>query len=275
MIQSSSISILGYGWLGKPLAKKLLDIGFTVKASTTTVDKLVEIEQNGIQPFHIDLNPETDVKLFQQFLNSEILYINIPPGMRKNPDSNLYIKQLQFIGKHIGQSIIQKVILISTTSVYPEGNKEYSENDINNQEQSGNTILYQAEQIVMQWNIDYCILRMGGLVGYDRNLLKYFAGKTGLQGGNTPVNLIHRDDCIKIIIEVIQKKAFNKIYNCCSPQHPTRKIFYSNLANRYFKTAPQYIEEDQSTWKIINSDKLISELQYQFLYPNPLEYTYT
>jgi 3-hydroxyisobutyrate dehydrogenase-like beta-hydroxyacid dehydrogenase len=59
MIQSSSISILGYGWLGKPLAKKLADMGFSIKASTTTIDKLAELEQSGIQPFHIDLSPES------------------------------------------------------------------------------------------------------------------------------------------------------------------------------------------------------------------------
>jgi len=272
----TSISILGYGWLGRPLAIKLRDQGFVVKASTTTSDKLSDITEEGIQAFHINLKPETDNKLFEQFLISDILYINIPPGLRKDPDSDRYIKQIQFIGKCIKNSPVKKVILISTTSIYPDGNKEYFEDDILNAEQSGNPILFQAEQTVRNWNIDYCILRMGGLTGYDRNLLKYFEGKTNLTGGNTPVNLIHRDDSIAIIVQIIQNnQAWNQVFNCCSPLHPLRKEFYTHLANKFSGIAPQYLDHDATNWKKINSNKLINTLQYTYLFPNPLNYSYT
>lgn len=271
-----TISILGYGWLGRPLAQKLSKLGFAIKASTTSKEKLAEISNQGIQAFHIELNPETDSKVFGQFLNSDILYINIPPGLRKDPDSDLYLRQIQFIGQQVTNSAVKKVILISTTSIYPDGNKEYFESDINTAEQSGNPVLFEVEKIVSNWNIDYCILRMGGLTGYDRNLIKYFEGKTNLKGGNTPVNLIHRDDCLQIITQIITGNlAWNQVFNCCSPQHPSRKEFYTSLAKKYAKTPPQYIENDQSLWKKINSHKLINVIGYQYKFPNPLEYSYT
>lgn len=45
------VSILGCGWLGFPLAKKLIEIGFEVKGSTTTENKLAVLKSNKIAPY--------------------------------------------------------------------------------------------------------------------------------------------------------------------------------------------------------------------------------
>ena len=60
------ISILGCGWLGMPLAKSLLEKGFSVKGSTTSLEKISAIQSNGIQPFQIELS-ETEIKAFFNF----------------------------------------------------------------------------------------------------------------------------------------------------------------------------------------------------------------
>ena len=49
------ISILGCGWLGFPLAKKLIEIGFEVKGSTTSENKLALLKSNNIEPFLLRL----------------------------------------------------------------------------------------------------------------------------------------------------------------------------------------------------------------------------
>ena len=43
----TKISILGCGWLGLPLAKALIENGFSVKGSTTSTDKLTALENAG------------------------------------------------------------------------------------------------------------------------------------------------------------------------------------------------------------------------------------
>jgi UDP-N-acetyl-D-mannosaminuronate dehydrogenase len=53
----TQISILGCGWLGLPLAKALLENGFSVNGSTTSVEKLSVLENLGIQPYLIALSP--------------------------------------------------------------------------------------------------------------------------------------------------------------------------------------------------------------------------
>jgi 3-hydroxyisobutyrate dehydrogenase-like beta-hydroxyacid dehydrogenase len=50
------ISILGCGWLGFPLAKKLIEIGFEVKGSTTSENKLALLKSNNIEPFLLRLS---------------------------------------------------------------------------------------------------------------------------------------------------------------------------------------------------------------------------
>ena len=57
----TQISILGCGWLGLPLAKALLENGFLVKGSTTSVGKLSVLENLGIQAFQIELS-ETKIQ---------------------------------------------------------------------------------------------------------------------------------------------------------------------------------------------------------------------
>ena len=45
-----NIAILGCGWLGFPLAIRLLQAGHKVEGSTTSVMKLQELSEEGIGP---------------------------------------------------------------------------------------------------------------------------------------------------------------------------------------------------------------------------------
>ena len=78
------VSILGCGWLGFPLAKKLIEIDFEVKGSTTSENKLDLLKSNNIEPFLITISEDKITGTISEFLyDSEILIINIPPGLRK------------------------------------------------------------------------------------------------------------------------------------------------------------------------------------------------
>ena len=78
------ISILGCGWLGFPLAQKLIETGYEVKGSTTSENKIDILQSNKIEPFLIELTEDKITGAISEFLNdSEILIIDIPPGLRK------------------------------------------------------------------------------------------------------------------------------------------------------------------------------------------------
>lgn len=72
------ISILGCGWYGLPLAKALLVAGYVVKGSTTSKHKILQLEEQGIDPYLINLGDHKD-GLDIDFFQCDVLIICIPP----------------------------------------------------------------------------------------------------------------------------------------------------------------------------------------------------
>ncbi|MSP85674.1 MAG: SDR family NAD(P)-dependent oxidoreductase, partial [Flavobacteriaceae bacterium] len=89
----TKISILGCGWLGFPLAKALLENGFSVNGSTTSTEKLLNIENAGISSFLIELGEVAIKGNISEFLEgSQGLIIDIPPKLRGAATENFVAK---------------------------------------------------------------------------------------------------------------------------------------------------------------------------------------
>ena len=63
------IAVIGCGWLGLPLAKKLVSKNFRVKGSTTSKQKISVLRNEKIEPFLIDLNKNLNEDVLNLFLN--------------------------------------------------------------------------------------------------------------------------------------------------------------------------------------------------------------
>ncbi|MEQ8239561.1 MAG: hypothetical protein RIA69_10135, partial [Cyclobacteriaceae bacterium] len=84
-------------------------------------------------------------------------------------------------------------------------------------------------------------------------------------GGNIPVNLIHRDDCIGIIEFIIAEKLWGETFNACLPDHPTKEVFYTKASEKLNKKPPSFKDDEGIDYKIVSADKLINA-GYQFKY---------
>lgn len=264
------ISILGCGWLGLPLAKAFVKEGFTVKGSTTSSEKLAVLKDAGIVPFHIQL-PDRGIN--PTFFDTDFLVIDIPPRTRsKGPDAHL--KEVESIIPQITAST--KIIYISATSVYPDIDEEITEKNETDRNSDRSKALWQVEdRLKEELGKQLTIIRMGGLLGYDRVPGKYFSGKT-VGNGHQKVNYIHRDDAVGIIVKTVQKNSFNELYNGVAPLHPTRKeVFLQNSKDLGFP--PPVFDETKSTSlnRIISGTKIEHKLEYSFLYPDPLNFYYS
>ena len=125
--------------------------------------------------------------------------------------------------------------------------------------------MLQVEQLLFNApNLKTTIVRFGGLYGGNRQPVRYLAGRTDLSNGNAPVNLIHRDDCIRILSEIIRQEAFGKIFNAVTPQHPSKREYYSNKAREIGLDPPKYSEEKQEIYKQVDSVNLERILNYKF-----------
>lgn len=273
----SKISIVGCGWLGLPLAKRLVEEGHQVSGSTTRLERMAELEEAGVHAFQLKAQHGMwEGEGLIDFLACDILIIAIPPGTKRNPES-AHAEEVQALLDVISDSKIniQKIVYISSTSVYKNSNRIVVESDIKDEADAENKILFRAEKYVQSSTIqDKIILRLGGLTGYERMLARFFAGKSELAGGNEPVNLIHRDDVISVILFLLQKKSGSLVLNVCSPQHPNRRDFYTKLCERFALAQPTFPEQLHADWKEISTRELAA-LGYSWIYPDPYQYSYT
>ena len=85
------------------------------------------------------------------------------------------------------------------------------------------------------------------------------------------VNMIHRDDCIGIIREILRQKCWGEILNACADTHPTRRDFYSLAAAKVGRTDLVFNEQADHHYKIVSSQKLKALLGYEFTYGDLME----
>lgn len=265
-----TISILGCGWLGTELGKSLMTNGYIVKGSTATAEKHIELETTGIQPFYVKIEPnKVDIDYFN-FFNTDVLVIAIPPKRIANI-VEIFSQQISQIIRLIRQLKIPKVLLVSSTSVYEPRNTVVREGDEGNPATLGGKAMLKAEKLLQGFDeFQTSVVRFGGLIGANRNPARFLAGKKNVPG-NVPVNLIHRADCINIITKIIEDDVWGETFNACSLDHPLKKDFYKKAAEISDMEAPTFVEQEEK-YKIVNSDKLIERLNYQFVYPSPMDY---
>ncbi len=269
-----TISILGCGWLGLPLAEYLIMKGYTIKGSTTHQNKLHTLDSLGIKPYKIHLNPLPDTDNLADFMQADALILNIPPRSRQTGISpTFYPEQIQSLIPFIKKSIIREVIFVSSTSVYPKLNREVTELDAIRE---AHPSIYDAEQILLNTpEFRTTVLRCAGLAGGKRIPGKFFAGKKGLTNGEEPVNQVFRDDVIQVITQIIRMKGLGGIYNLCAPLHPLKKELYTQNAELLGLEPPEFCQTNApQSFKIINSDKLQRKLHFDFMYANPADFEY-
>lgn len=254
---NTTYSILGCGWLGVDLATFFISKSIGVKGSTTSIHKIEKLEELGITPFLIDICQVDCNEDVASFLNSEILIVCIT---LKDVDA------FKNLIKHIEKSSIKKVVFVSSTSVYPFLNKEIIETD-----ETLDTSLKSIEDLFLSNPFfETTVLRFAGLFGGKRHPGNWFENKK-IPNPNGYVNMIHKEDCIQIIERIIDKKCWNEVFNACSNHHPTRKEFYTTAKRSLGKKLPVFEELEEVNYKIINSEKLVNQLEYSFIHKDLLK----
>lgn len=267
-----TISIIGFGWLGLPLAYKLQSKGYTVKGSTTSNEKLLDICDQGFECKLLNLCPHPEGNAFNDLFETDILFINIPPRTRKLPET-FHPEQIKFLKALAIHGGVKQIIYVSATSVYPDSNQKAHESDKLTKENTGNKALFDAERLLWKDKFyDLTVIRYGGLLGVDRIPGRYFSGKENVNG-NTPVNYIHRDDAVNLAIHIIENNLWNETFNGVSPEHPYRKqVYEKNADDLGFQSPISYLDEIPP-FKEVVYDKILAT-GFKFIYPNPLDFSY-
>ena len=259
------IGILGCGWLGLPLAVSFVKSGYDVYGTTTSKDKLVELENKAINPFLIRLSEYGIDGPIADFLSEiTILVVNIPPKLRGNNAEN-YFQKISLLHQAIKKSTVKNIIFISSTSVYGDIQGEVTEATIPKPvTDSGKQLLACEALFRNDQELKTTIIRFGGLIGDDRHPANFLSGKKGLSNGSAPINLIHQTDCIRIIEAIVKEGWWNELFNAVYPHHPSKKEYYTASCLRKGLPMPSYIDDNSLFEKYVKSNHLMTVKGFRF-----------
>lgn len=212
----------------------ILGCGWVGKA----VKENLETQGHEVNCLSRDINMDTLVG----FYACDVLIIAIPPS-----DEYLDVIEDAYFSVALNEAIQTQVILLSSLSFY-----------------NGKKIIMEAEELAKIKDENTVILRLGGLMGYDRVAGKYTAGKT-VEDGTT--NYVHRDDVVGIIERVIAQNLRGKILNVVAPIQSTKKEIYTKNAKQ-FGFDETYFTENISTNKNLNAKGVETLLDYTFKKPD-------
>ena len=275
MTKGNTISILGCGWLGYPLAKELIAQGYKVKGSTTNIKKIAVFRKAGITPFQLTVDTVKTQKIAADgdFFQADLLVISLPPKIRKLGAGRGFGQMEKII--EATRNFAGNVIYTSSTSVYPPDGKSHDENSLMHQLPEYSHPLLDIEKLLKSaFGDKLTILRLGGLFGYDRIPVKYFLEKKEIQNGKFPVNYLHRDDAVKSIVTIIEKQAWGRIYNVVAPLHPTREAVFLKNAEALNAVKPLFNQTVTGNFKIVKGDKIVRDLGFFYQFPDPQNFTY-
>lgn len=234
------ISIVGCGWLGKPLAKKLSK-KYKVECFTRKKDNDKSLKYV--------YSPQAS----DDFWNANLFIIAIST-------KDDYLQTLQKLAYYMNSS--SRVILMSSISVY----REFDAHVSRDKKITKIALQKEAEELMSSLRKKLVILRLGGLMGYDRVSGRWKSASTFSDG---PVNYVHRDDVINVVRKIIKDDVSNGIFNVVAPKHPLRSEVHKKNAKQFGFELGTF---KGKTKRIVDANELKEELDYDFKYPNPLDF---
>lgn len=255
------ILILGCGWVGEEVAKNYLKRGDDVFATCTSLAKAEYLNAFGCKVAVINFDDSNTVEEFPK----EFDYVlNSIPASSKNTVAEIS-NRFENVRNYLSHIHYKKHIYLSSIGIYPDIDFTFDEAYAGKM----NERLEAAEQKVHLPKTH--IYRLGGLFGKNRVFAKYFQNRN-CSTCDQPANFVHVDDVVNLLVLGFENDLQNSIYNILAPEHPTKKEVILTSAEKYGFALPSGFEAQDSFQKIVDGSKISKELDYQYIYPSPLDF---
>ena len=268
LARTKTVSLLGCGWLGIPLASGLQTRDVFVRGSTTNPARISILSSLGIEPLLLRIEPLEDGDIFSdspaadRFFDSSTLVIDIPPETALGAD--YHPAQISAILARVNLPSVQHILYVSSTSVYGSHQGAVDEETELLPDQGSGQILKRAEKMLTDYarkhSVGLTIVRPGGLIGPGRHPGLFLAGRKGAVNGESPVNLIHQLDLVDFLTSLIvdhpTAAGTVEIYNAVSTHHPLRSEFYPRAALAIGVEPPLFLPNETPPTKTVGSEKI-------------------
>ena len=229
-MKALEIAVLGCGWLGLPLLRRLVADGHGLRGSSRSAARRAEITAAGGTAFPVDL-PD---KLPPGFLDgADWLVISLPPGGRTHGPAaaERYVAALAALKDWFASPAnCRRTIFLSSTGVYGDATGVVDETTPHRATTHSGAALLAAACFFASLPARPFVLYLAGLVGPGRHPGTFYGGKDRpVPRADAPVNLLHQRDAIAAIRTVLTLGEPDN-FNVCQAGHPPKGAFYGRAA---------------------------------------------
>jgi len=245
----TKVFCFGLGWLGEIVASFAKQYNMIVEGTTSSG-----------KAGNVKWNIGDDIP--EEAVGCSIV-VAIPASKWNEKDLGLFLNQLV-------EKRITNILWVSSIGVYPEGE------DFVFDEQTDLSEIYLTEKnqnLLMQEGKVFnnfpkaCIIRLGGLFGYERHPAKYFQNDRPIKNAQAPANMIHGNDAAQLLLTCLSRNI-SGVVNGVPPEVPSRKHFYQKAFQFLALGTPNL--ENGNTGKLIKSDRVNKEFEFRWQYKSAL-----
>lgn len=278
MTDAASITIFGCGYIGKLLARQLLDKNIPATGIVHSASSLAECEDRDIPCGMLDLDRqlnETDMS------GHRVIYLAPPPG--KGKIDTRITNFLRAIENHAPE----KFVLISTTGVYGNCNGEWIDetrplNPIADRAYRRVDAEQQVQQYCRRHNVSLVILRVAGIYGPGKTPVERIkSGQPVVSAKDSPfTNRIHAMDLVNICETALLNPDIAGTYNVTDGHPGTMYEYFTGVARAMNLPAPPEISLSEARRQLsegmlsymaesrrISNKKLLNDFQIELRYP--------
>jgi nucleoside-diphosphate-sugar epimerase len=269
-------TIIGGGYVGKAVAQQWRST-LTVTATTTTPDRVTELSSVAQNVRVVNGNDEAALRSLLQDQAIVLLSVGAPNA---NAYEETYLQTAKTLVAVLKESpTVHQIIYTGSYAVYGDRQGAWvdEESPVTPANRNGE-ILAETEQVLLSVaseTLKVCVLRLGGIYGSGRELVKIFgrsAGTTRPGNGEDAANWVHLNDIVGAI-DFARKQSLTGIYNLVGSVPITTR----SLLERVFAAhgLPNVTwDASQSSTRPYNarvSNQKLRDAGYQFQYPEIVE----
>lgn len=252
------VLIIGLGDTGKRVASNLLAQGHQVTGVSRRVQQL-----SGVQHLAQDVQ-QADYTTLQPI---DWVYILLTPDERTEAAyQRIFIESILPISRALAQHPIQKIVFISSTSVYGQHSAEWVDEDSSTNPTSPTAkLLLQAEHSWReQWHNKLIVVRPSGIYSATRQRLIRWVREGKPVQRNQWTNRIHIEDLAGLLTQLIHCKQPSALYIATDQLPALQDEVLDGIAELLKLPLVEKIEASPSGKRL--KSKKIDEIAYVFRY---------
>jgi nucleoside-diphosphate-sugar epimerase len=276
------VLIVGCGYVGVPLGAALVAEGHSVLGLRRTDGAAEVLRSAGIEPVHGDV---TDLESLERIPGPFDWVVNTVASGRGGGEEEyrrVYCQGTRNLLEWLAPNPPQRLVYTSSTGVYGQDDGSLVKETSPTEPSSPTArVLVETEQLWLeaaaQRRFPAVILRVAGIYGPERGHLfkQYLANDARIPGtGQRVLNMIHRDDLVRLIIAALRSGRAGEIYNAVDDEPVPLIHFFRWLSETLGRNMPPFVPDDAEeprkrgvTNKRVSNRKIKMELGCPYLHP--------